>query len=123
MIWELDGTLKVMELSRPITRCVMLTGLILAVMAAAACQMSGGNPAPVTQQELENQAIDSLTEEVGQRPDTVRCNGGIDAKVGATQRCILTAGGGKVGLTATVTSVGGGKVDIDFQVDDTPIQE
>jgi predicted thioesterase len=45
----------------------------------------------------------------------------VPAKVGATQRCTLTAlDGTTIGVTATVTAVNGDDVSFDFKVDDEP---
>ncbi|WP_445277971.1 DUF4333 domain-containing protein [Streptomyces sp. DSM 41033] len=51
------------------------------------------------------------------------CEDGIVGKVGATQRCVLTAKDGtKYGVTATVKTVESDNVNIDFKVDDKPSQ-
>lgn len=66
-------------------------------------------------------AEDALEQQVGQRP-TVSCPKDLEAKVGATTRCSLTADGldGTYGVTVTVRSVDGDKAHFDVQVDDHP---
>lgn len=51
------------------------------------------------------------------------CDGDLRAEVGATQRCVLTAGHLTLGVTATVTEVDGGDLKVDVQVDDEPMEQ
>ena len=68
-------------------------------------------------------AKDKLEEAAGQESAGAECDGGVPAKVGATQRCVLTAlDGTTIGVTATVTSVKGDDVSVDFKADDEPQQ-
>jgi hypothetical protein len=47
--------------------------------------------------------------------------GSIPGKVGATQRCVLTAkNGSTIRVTATVNSVEGETMNVNFKVDDAP---
>ncbi|WP_255443689.1 MULTISPECIES: DUF4333 domain-containing protein [unclassified Amycolatopsis] len=59
---------------------------------------------------------------VGKRPDTVACPGPIKAVEGESMRCVLTAGGQKVGLTAKIGAVKGTEVKYNVQVDQKPMQ-
>ncbi|EHM14302.1 hypothetical protein MBOL_48160 [Mycobacteroides abscessus subsp. bolletii BD] len=43
--------------------------------------------------------------------------------MGATQRCVLTDGGQKAGVTLTVTKIEGDKVDFRFKIDDHLLPE
>jgi hypothetical protein len=48
---------------------------------------------------------------------------GVQGKVGATQRCVLTTtNGGRVGVTATVTKMDGDAVGFDVVADDRPLR-
>ncbi|SUA31700.1 Uncharacterised protein [Mycolicibacterium fortuitum] len=55
------------------------------------------------------------------KADSVDCDGDLDGKVGATQRCVLTAGGTKMDVTVTTTSVEMNNVKFDVKVDDKSI--
>lgn len=70
---------------------------------------------------VEEGAADALEEQVGIRPE-VSCPDDLDAEVGATTRCTLTAPGDptEYGVTVTVSSVDGDTANFDVQVDDQP---
>ncbi len=59
---------------------------------------------------------------VGQPADSLVCDGDLRAELGATQRCVLTAGDIRLGVTATVVGVDGDTVQIDVQVDNRPME-
>ena len=83
---------------------------------AAAC-----GTGTVSKGDVAKAAEDSLEQQVGQRPD-VSCPEDLEAKVGATTRCTLTADGldGTYGVTVEVTKVEGDKASFDVQVDSEP---
>lgn len=72
----------------------------------------------VAKADLEKGIGDALQKSVGQRPDTVTRPGPIDANVGQSMRCELTAGSTKAGLTATINTGNGSDVRYSVQVDD-----
>ncbi len=80
---------------------------LFVVFAAAACSASGSVGQPtLSQSEVEQQAKEALTKEVGQTPKSVNCPGDLDAKVGATAQCTLTAEDGTtLPVRITVTTV------------------
>ncbi|MGK8523216.1 DUF4333 domain-containing protein [Nocardia asteroides] len=88
----------------------------LVASALTACSVSIGTP-KVEEADLEKSVKDSLTEKVGQEPDTINCPGDLTGKEGATMRCTLTAGGDTLGVTLTVTSVEDDTVKYDIAVD------
>ncbi|MCP2316076.1 protein of unknown function (DUF4333) [Nocardia amikacinitolerans] len=95
-----------------------LAGLFALAFLAAGCSVEVGSSTPqVKEGELEKSVKQTLTEEVGQEPDSIDCPADLDGKVGTTMRCTLTAGGETLGLTVTVTSVEGDKVNYDVAVD------
>jgi hypothetical protein len=96
-----------------IRRAVVVLPVLL---LAAAC----GTPT-VTKDDVAKAAEDSLEQQVGQRPD-VSCPKDLEAKVGATTRCTLTADGldGTYGVTVKVTKVEDDKASFDVQVDAEP---
>ena len=90
------------------TTSVLLLGL-------TAC---GGGTKAVSQAEVEKQVSAQLTQQVGQKPDSISCPGDLPAEKGSTMRCTLTAKGTSIGLTVTVTSVKDSNVRFAIQVDD-----
>lgn len=95
---------------------------VLAAVAAVILVLSGCGTMKVSQAQLEEQIKTQLTAQVGQAPDSIECPGDLEGKVGATQRCVLTADGTKLGVTATVTSVEGNNVKFDIKVDQQPMK-
>ena len=93
----------------------------LAVLALLGLALAGCGSATLSAGTVSKAAEDALEQQVGQRP-TVTCPKDLDAKVGATARCTLTADGldGTYGVTVTVKSVQGDKAHFDVQVDDHP---
>ncbi len=93
--------------------------LVLAALVALAT--SGCGTATVPSREVATAAEQALEQQVGSRPD-ITCPHDLEAEVGATTRCTLTADGldGTYGVTVRVTSVTGGKAHFDVQVDDQP---
>jgi len=83
------------------------------LLALSAC----GDSNAVAQADVEKQASDELTKVVGQKPDKIECPGDLEGKVGTEMRCELFSGGESIGLTVRVTSVDGGDVKFDVQVD------
>lgn len=85
----------------------------LATGALASCAASA-----IAEAEVEEKAEDALEAQIGSRPE-IDCPGDLDAEVGATMRCTLTAADGTTaGVTVTVTSVDGSDAQFDVVVDD-----
>lgn len=102
-------------------RAACLASALTASLTLAGCSGSvsvGGGS--VDQADLEQQVSDQLEAQVGQAPDDVSCPGDLDAEVGTTMRCTLTAGGEEIGLTVEVTEVKDSTVLFDITVDDAP---
>lgn len=91
---------------------------LLAALFATGCSVSLGGSKAVSKDEVAEQATTALGQKIGQKPDAVSCEDDLKAEVGATVRCELTVAGRKQGMTATVTSVDGDRVKMDFKVDD-----
>ena len=83
--------------------------------------LAGCGASSVKAADVATAAEDSLEQQVGARPD-VTCPDDLEAKVGATTRCSLTAEGldGTYGVTVRVTEVDGGRASFDVQVDSQP---
>ncbi|MGW7293856.1 DUF4333 domain-containing protein [Streptomyces xiamenensis] len=91
----------------------------LALLLATGC--SSGEPV-VDKDEVAEQASAALEERVGQAPDDLTCAEDLPAKVGASIRCELTAGGQTYGVTITTTSAEGDNAEFDILVDDEPME-
>ncbi|WP_051165869.1 DUF4333 domain-containing protein [Amycolatopsis orientalis] len=87
----------------------------------AGCSVSVSVGKQVSKEDLERGISDALQQSIGKRPDTVTCPGAIKAVEGESMRCVLTAGGQKVGLTAKIGAVHGSDVRYNVQVDQKPM--
>ncbi|MDV6014715.1 DUF4333 domain-containing protein [Haloechinothrix sp. LS1_15] len=100
---------------------VALIGLVGMSGAASAGCGAGTDPAPgLSQDEVETEAQEALEERVGARPEAMECDSGLGAEVDDATRCVLIAGGERIGLTVTVTGVEGDRFDV--EVDDVPLE-
>ncbi|WP_054814149.1 DUF4333 domain-containing protein [Nocardia arizonensis] len=93
------------------------TAVPLLACALTACSFSIGTDPKIKEVDLEKSVKQTLTEKVGQEPDSIDCPGDLTGKVGTTMRCTLSAGGDQLGLTVTVTSVQDDTVNYDVEVD------
>lgn len=104
---------------------VYVVGAVLgaAMLTGCSANVEVGTPPTVAKTKLQSLAKEKMESAAGQKVKSVECEDGIEAKVGATQRCVLTAkDGSKIGLTATVKSVDGGIPNINFKGDDKPLE-
>ena len=71
---------------------------------------------------VEEGAADALEEQVGIRPE-VSCPDDLEAEVGASMQCTLTAGDDptEYPVTVTVSSVEGDTANFDVEVGDAPV--
>ncbi|WP_102140977.1 DUF4333 domain-containing protein [Mycobacterium hubeiense] len=83
--------------------------------------MNAAQPAEMSKAQLEVRVKERLEAMAGRKADSLVCNGNIRAEVGATQRCVLTVGATKLGVTVTVTNVDGTDLKLDAEVDDKPM--
>ncbi|TRV71988.1 DUF4333 domain-containing protein [Streptomyces sp. 130] len=90
----------------------------LALFLVPGCSFSFGGDLVVKKEEVAKQASAGLEKRVGRAPEDVTCEDDLKGKVGESVRCTLTDGGKQLGMTATVKSVDGKKVNMDFKVDD-----
>lgn len=81
---------------------------------------SAGASGAVAKAEVARQGKAALAAQAGRQPDAFSCPEDLPARVGATVRCQLAADGKQYGVTVTAASVDGGKVNMDFKVDETP---
>jgi hypothetical protein len=101
----------------------LVAGLAVAVAVLGGCSGSVSvGELSVDKDRLASLAKQKLEEAAGQEAEGVVCAGDVPAKVGATQRCMLTTlDGTAIGVTATVTAVNGDDVGFDFKADDEPL--
>ena len=99
----------------PVSRRVLAPAAILLV-GMSAC---GSDALPARQ--VAASAEKALEQETGVRPD-VTCPKELEAEVGATARCTLTAAGDptEYGVTVTVMSIDGDTPDLQVEVDPEP---
>lgn len=87
----------------------------------AGCSVSGAPPASIDKPNLEKGITDTLTRQVGRKPDSVTCPGPLKAEVGQSERCVLVGDGVRYGVTATITSYQNGDAKYDVKVDQQPL--
>ncbi|OOC56868.1 MULTISPECIES: DUF4333 domain-containing protein [Nocardiopsis] len=75
----------------------------------------------VPAEQVVEQSVAQLEASVGRAPEDFSCPEGLPAEVGAEIRCNLVDGGMNYGVTVTTTSVDGGDVQWDIQVDEEPL--
>ncbi|MDQ6778875.1 MAG: DUF4333 domain-containing protein [Actinomycetota bacterium] len=98
-------------LRKNVRKVIVVAGAFPAAIALAGC---GTEVLTNPGQEVSN----ALYKTVGQRPKSVACPQGVEAKAGKTFRCTLTAKDGTtVGVTVTETSITNGVAHLDIQVD------
>ena len=99
-----------------VRRPVQLVLLPLIAVGPAGC-----GTVTVSAHDVATAAEQALEQQVGSRPD-ITCPHDLEAKVGASTRCTLTADGldGTYGVTVRVRSVQGGKATFDVRVDEQP---
>lgn len=70
--------------------------------------------------KLATTVAEKLAATTGQPKPDITCPEDLTGKVGTTTRCTLTASDGStLGVTVTVSSVEGGKINFDIKADDT----
>ncbi|MGH1562109.1 DUF4333 domain-containing protein [Mumia sp. DW29H23] len=100
---------------RPAARTAMLLSTVALLVAGC-----GGGA--VKASEVEEKAEQALGAQVGTTPN-ISCPDDLEAEKGATVRCELTVDGDDTayGVTVTAASVDGSTVNMDFKVDETPL--
>ncbi|WP_409466194.1 DUF4333 domain-containing protein [Amycolatopsis sp. GA6-003] len=96
--------------------------LAAGALLLAGCSVSVSVGKEVSKENFEKGISDALQRSIGERPDTVACPGPIKAVEGESMRCVLTASGQKVGLTAKIGAVNGTDVQYHVQVDQKPMK-
>src|SRR5690606_3086560 len=74
-------------------------------------------PNRMIREGLEAQVAKTLTQAGGRMPDSVTCPAeGLRASVGESRTCLVTGGADQFDVAVTVTSLGGGTMDLDLDV-------
>ncbi|MGV9797643.1 DUF4333 domain-containing protein [Mycobacterium sp. NPDC003449] len=102
-------------------RKVLAAAILVAAGLLGACSSGADEPGGVAKDKLASEVKTQLEAQVGSKADSVTCDGNLEAKVGATQKCELTAEGAKLGVTVKATAVDGDNVKFDAKVDDEPM--
>lgn len=90
------------------------------VLAVVALLSACSTTVEVSKDTLAATVKEKLEKSVGAPADSVTCDGPLKGEKGATQHCVLTAEGAKLGVTVTATGVDGKNVQFDAVVDDSP---
>ncbi|WP_203337484.1 DUF4333 domain-containing protein [Nocardioides limicola] len=97
----------------------VLAGLGAAALVAGCSFTSSGFS--LSQDQVEEQVTQQLTEIVGVAPDKIECPGDLRGSIDTEMRCVLTHEGTSYGVTVKVTGVEGTTINYDIQVDDQPM--
>ncbi|WP_155915296.1 MULTISPECIES: DUF4333 domain-containing protein [unclassified Mycolicibacterium] len=96
--------------------------LAAGLLGACSAHVEAGTTSGISTEQLAKTVKEKLEAQVGAKADSVVCDGILPAKVDATQRCVLTAGSKKYGVTVTANSVEGDNVKFGVEVDDKPMR-
>jgi len=102
---------------------VVLLVVLAAVVATVVLRLNSPSDGRISAAELAEGAEEALEARAGARP-RITCPSGLDAEVGATARCTLTAGDDSTefGVGVSVTSVDGDSFTVSVQVDEEPVE-
>jgi hypothetical protein len=87
--------------------CASIT-LLTAISACTA------GPKTVTRDDVAKQISEKMTDNAGNKPDTVSCPDDLKPAVGATLVCEMTVKGSKYDVNVTVTSIDGDTAKFDM---------
>ncbi|GAB4584588.1 DUF4333 domain-containing protein [Nocardia sp. IFM 10818] len=98
-------------------KLVRALALSLFAIVTTGCSISTDPDPRVDEADLEHSVQQTLTDQVGQRPDSIDCPGDLTGTVGTTMRCTLSSAGSQIGLTIEVTGIKDGKIAYNVEVD------
>ncbi|MGA8257510.1 MAG: DUF4333 domain-containing protein [Nocardioides sp.] len=109
---------------RGVRPALLATPLLALLLLIGACSFSVGTSDDggdaLSRSGLEDDVRETLAENAGDRPvpDTVDCEGGLEAEAGAEQRCLFAdESGARYGLTVTTSGVDGSDLEYDIAID------
>ncbi|BBZ64880.1 hypothetical protein MINS_03090 [Mycolicibacterium insubricum] len=101
------------------TRRAVAGALLVSAALLSGCHGSVSIGKTVSKSDVETKIKQQWNEQVPQqKAKSVACDGDLDAKVDATQHCVVTTSGGEHPVTATVTNVDGSDVNYKWHTDD-----
>ncbi|WP_017987543.1 DUF4333 domain-containing protein [Amycolatopsis methanolica] len=77
--------------------------VVCSALLLAACTVTVGTTRSLSQETVEQGISDTVLSMVGHPPEAVDCPDPLTAQPGNSARCVLTVGGKRYGVTATVT--------------------
>ncbi len=92
----------------------VIAGAVLALTGCSAGISLGGKT--ISRSDLESEVAKQVARDPERALD-VTCDGDLEGKVGATQKCTVHAGGEELPYTVTVTSVDGSDIKFHIQSD------
>ncbi len=78
------------------------------------------SPKTVTKSEVESQISQKMTDDAGNKPESVSCPADLKASVGAKLDCEMSINGKTYGVNVTVTSIDGDTAKFDIERSDQP---
>lgn len=97
-------------------------GAVLGVGLLSGCSFHAGSTPAVSAAKLAESVKQQLDASAGQTSKSVTCDGNLAGKVGATQRCVLTAQDGtRIGVTVTTTKADDKGLSFEVVADDEPM--
>ena len=107
-----------------LNKCSLLAASMVvasSLLGACSANVEIGKKVEIPKDKLGAMVKEQLEAKFKAKADSLVCDGGLRGEVGATQRCLLTAGDTKLGVTVTATAVDGDNVKYDVKVDDEPM--
>lgn len=95
--------------------------VVAGLLTACSANVEVGKAAAVPKDKLATVVKEKLEKKANAKADSVTCDGDLKAEKGATQHCVLTVEGSKLGVTVTATGVDGSDVQFDAVVDAAPL--
>ncbi|MEU5612921.1 DUF4333 domain-containing protein [Streptomyces sparsogenes] len=94
---------------------------VLLVACSASVEVEKSSPPKLSSDKLATTVAERLAATTGRAKPDIACPEDLVGKADTTTRCKLTAADGStLGVTVTVISVDGKKINFDIKADDTP---
>lgn len=104
-------------------RRAIATAMLIAATLLGGCSGHAevGKTPAVSKDKLAATVKQKLEAQAGEKADSVVCDGDLQGRVGAKQRCVLTVGTTKYAVHVTTTGVDGDDIKFEAQTDDQPL--
>ncbi|MDH6549002.1 DUF4333 domain-containing protein [Streptomyces sp. SAI-041] len=105
----------------PAGTSIITAAAISALLVGCSTSVDAGKSEPkMSGEKVATLVSEKLASTTGQPKPDISCPEDLVGKVGTSTRCKLTAGDGStLGVTVTVTSVDGDRINFDFEADAT----